>query len=586
MVERDVTIDATWKDSTSPGVRQTTESVQRVSRAADRSKSTVKRVAEDWGRGFDRIGAAARRWADGGDGASRRWTAGALRGLAGLSRMGGRIASHVSSAVEAAGPHVKVALVGMLAAAAVAATPALAAALVGGAAGGGIVGGLLIASRDVRVKAALSGLGDDVTTQLQDAAAAFVPATVDAVTRARLEFQGLLPDLRRIFDSTAGLVGPLVSKIGAGMRLVVRGIADAVERAGPVVDAIGDTVVVVSREVGQAFRDLSDNGESMALALRGVGHLVASSINLAATAVNAFTEAFELAVKVLPGGERLLRSMSSGVDEAAAGATRLSGGFQAAAEDAEAAAAGMTKVREAADQLVAGNLSLRESQIASREAIRQANATIEENGRRHGLATAKGRENERQLIALARAFNAETEAGTRSGLSADKAAAAHRRNKRALEEAARAAGYTEQQVADLVAAYLTVPAQAATTVRANGAVAALTAIQRLRAEAERFDGSTYTATARLNYVIYGKPKSAPGGLGIGGSQFVGGAAGDSDWMSSRFGDRTARTGGPVEVTSDVAVSVLLDGAPFYAHTERVVAEHQAAAAWRARTGRR
>lgn len=582
MAERDVTIDATWRDKTGPGTSRTSDNLRKVKANADGMRGALSKVSDDWGRGITRLGQTARRWADSGDGTAKRWTRGLMGGLSGLASVGGKIGAGLSSAVDAAGPHVKVAMVGVLAAAAVAATPAIGAAIVGGAAGGGILGGVLLAAGDARVKAAFAGLGDDVQSELQDAAAGFVPATLNAVDRARVAFQGLMPDIRRIFNSTSGLVGPLVTKLGTAAQMIVRGVANAVEKAGPIVGAIGDAVIDVADAIGQAFTDLSDNGESMALALRGVGKLVASSIRLAATALNTFIEVFEKAVKMLPGGEHLLRSMSKGMDDAGGSAERLSGGFQAAADDAEAAAAGMTKVKEAADALVDSNLSYREAQIAAREATIEASKTIAENGRAHGLASEKGRENEKALIAMASAYNLESEKAAASAVTADVAAAAYQRNRKSLIDQAMAAGYTRQRAAELADQYLRTPATINTQVRLSGAQQALNNIQSLRAEAERFQG-TYTATMRLNYVTYGKPYSGP--AGIGGSQYRG-YADTASWAPAGSGGGSKRTGGPTPVESNVAVSVNLDGAPFYAMTATAVSESERRQAWRAKVGRR
>ncbi|MEE3918184.1 hypothetical protein V2I01_04805 [Micromonospora sp. BRA006-A] len=72
------------------------------------------------------------------------------------------------------------------------------------------------------------------------------------------------------------------------------------------VAAIGDGIVMIGRAIGKVFASLSDNGVSMAAALKVTLAIVAGAIDQAGKAINFLVEAFEFFVNKIPGGKAAL----------------------------------------------------------------------------------------------------------------------------------------------------------------------------------------------------------------------------------------------------------------------------------------
>ncbi|WP_320067865.1 hypothetical protein [Micromonospora sp. RTGN7] len=392
---------------------------------------------------------------------------GLQRAGAGLAKIGGRIGQGLSSAVSAAGPYVQAAMIAVLASAALAAGPAIAGAIVGGAAGAGIVGGVLLASKDARVAKALDDLKEDAGDALSDAAGRFVPATLDALKQARSSFRGLLPDLRRIFDVSATWLGPLTRSLGAGAEAALSGITTAVTKAGPIVAVIGTSIEHVGRAVGDMFRRLSDNGASMALALKGALMIVEGAIYATGLILNALVETFEFFASKIPGLSGQLEKLKNGQDGAKTSAFNLAGGFQRLATDSTAAAAGIGQVKQKSDELINSNISLARAQIGSRDAVRAATQALKDNANAKLTNKQRSDANMTALLGLADAFNTEADAGDRSGISAGKASAAYATNRQRLIAMAEKAGYSRQRAEELAAQLLKIPKNVNTDVNVD-----------------------------------------------------------------------------------------------------------------------
>ncbi|WP_409074065.1 hypothetical protein [Micromonospora chalcea] len=584
MADRDVTLDVVARDKTGPAIQSVNRNLKSVEKSwkdvdgqGKRTLSAAQHIASQWGGAFSKMGGAASRWANSGDSASKKFVKGVGSGITKLADLGGTIGGSLSKAISASGPYVQVAVAAVVVSAAAAAAPAIAGAIVGGAGLGGIVGGVLIASRDARVASAFSSLKDEAGDQLTQAAGRFVPATLDAIGRAKKAFQGMLPDLKRIFDVSATWLGPLTDSLGRAAQAALSGITQAVTKAGPIIKAIGDGIEMIGRAVGKMFADLSDNGESMALALKGVFLLVASSITTVGQALNFLTETFEFFVNRIPGGKKLLDSMTKSQDGAKSSAFNLTGGFLKLGEGADAAADGISRAKEKADEFADANLSLRDAQINAKNAIADATKTIKENGEAKGFNSRKGRENEAALNALATAFNTEAVAGERSGRSAKDAAAAYSNNRAKLVAMAEKAGYSKTQAEKLAAQLLKVPKNVNTDINVN-TQSAFTKLETLQKKIRDTKGKTVTISVQ---VLSNGNHRMPGG---GQLTF----AGYNSWRGAADGAMTSRTGGPTKVESTVnqTLNVSLDGAPFYGYTARAIAESERRTAWRQKVGKR
>lgn len=577
MADRDVTVDVVARDKTGPAIRSVEGGLKRTSREADKNRSALAKVADQWGRNVSRMGAATRRWADSGDSGGKRFVKGALNGLSKLADIGGTIGGNLSKSVSAAGPYVQLAVAGVLVTAALAAAPAMAGAIVGGAGLGGIVGGVMLATRDARVAGALADLKGEIGTGLTEAARRFVPATMEAVNIARGQFRGLLPDLRRLFDVSATWLPALTRRIGAGAQLALSGITAAITKAGPIIAVIGETATRMGSAVGDGFRMLSDNGASMALALKGAMLAVEVVIRGTFFILNLLVEAFEWFVSKIPGGSRLLQEFAQKQDGAKGSALNLAGGLQTLATDADGAARGLTNAKAAADALVDGNVGLARAQIASREATKGATEAIKANATAKMSNKARADANMTALLNLADAFNTEARAGEDAKVSADAASNAYHNNRAALVKAAMAAGKTRTEAERLAAQLLKVPKNVHTDINANTATASA-AVETFQKKVKNLQGKTVTITVRVqsngdHYIP---------GVGTQLKDFA--AGGTWNAAPTSTSGATARAGGPTRVEVESKLAVSLDGRPFREFTVRSIDAADQRASWRRRVG--
>ncbi|MEU5965955.1 hypothetical protein ABZ777_32520 [Micromonospora parva] len=494
---RDVEADILVRDKTSPGIKSVERNLKSASDTAKKVDSTLGRGLAQWGAGFGKLGAAASKWANSGDSAGKKFAQGIGKGIAKVAELGGAVGGGLSKAVSAAGPQVALAMSAVLVGAAVAAAPAVGGAVVGGAGLGGLVGGVLIASKDARVAKAFDDLGEEAGKDLQKAAGRFVPATLAATKEARAAFKAMLPDLQRIFDVSATWLPALTASVGRGAEAALAGITKAVTKAGPIVTQIGQGVEGVLVAVGKVFGDLADNGNSMALALKGVFFLLKLSILGVGSALNLLTETFEFFVNKIPGGRKLLASMTASQDGAKSSALNLAGGFQQLADDSNAAADGLTNAKQKADELVDSNIGLARSQLASRDATRQAADAIKANSQEKMTNQQRADANRSALLNMAEAFNQETAAGEKSGIGAGKASAAYATNREALIKMAEKTGLSRTQAEKLAASLLKIPGNVNTKINASTSTATKQ-LETFQKKVNGLKGKTITIVVKTN----------------------------------------------------------------------------------------
>jgi hypothetical protein len=132
----------------------------------------------------------------------------------------------------------------------------IAGAVVGAAGVGGVIGGITLAARDERVKAAGKALGGTLLVELQRRSSDFVPAVLGAVGQVRQGFVELGPDLDRIFKSSR-FVAPLTDGLLKGVRGFVKGFADAIDQADPVIASLSSAVSQIGIATGDLFSGMS-----------------------------------------------------------------------------------------------------------------------------------------------------------------------------------------------------------------------------------------------------------------------------------------------------------------------------------------
>lgn len=193
-------------------------------------------------------------------------------------KMGSQLADGLTKSFGPASGSLVLALGGVGLAAAPLVGAAISAAVVGGAAGLGVVGGLALAAKDPRVKAMGTSLGKEVMGGLEQRAEVFVGPALKSIAKLRVAFREIGPDLDSIFENSSKYVGPLVDGLISGGKAAIGGIATAIARAGPIIDAFGDSFEQIGEAIGEAFETVSSDTDSAAEGFRDVTNAIVLTI--------------------------------------------------------------------------------------------------------------------------------------------------------------------------------------------------------------------------------------------------------------------------------------------------------------------
>lgn len=378
----------------------------------------------------------------------------------------------------------------------------MSAALVGGAGVGGVLGGLLVASRDRRVRAAGAQLGEAVLGQLERSATAFVPAALDAIKIVRRDLSAIDGDLDKAFAAAARYVRPLTEGLGGLVRNVMPGLRRAIEAAGPVIREISQGLPRLGQAVGDLFDTAADNADTGASAIRGIFLAVEGVIRTVDTAVDRLSALYRVLVTVGTAGAEFgadmagwipivggqldknadrMRRLKDGLDDTSAsgakGLEALAGGFQRVDEEAEAAAKEVETFEQRLNRVTNANLDARAAARAFEAAIDDAKDAVKDNGRTLDEGTAKGRANAEALDRIAREALAAREAILATSGSQGQATAVMERGRAQYIATARAMGLSEAEANRLADQLFRLPRDVRTNVRVDTAAAAA-AIER------------------------------------------------------------------------------------------------------------
>lgn len=200
--------------------------------------------------------------------------------------------SSVSSALEAAGPQVKVALIGAAALAAPFVGAVISGAVVSGVGAGVVAGGIALAARDPKVAAAGKQLGSRLLGNLEDDAEVFIGPVLAAVDKIGDRFDKLRPRFQRIFANASKFVEPLTEGFLDGVDGLTRGIDVMVAKGQPAIEALSDVFAELGDSAGDALAIIAGGSEDGAKALELFGVLAGSSIRSVGIAIRGLSEAY------------------------------------------------------------------------------------------------------------------------------------------------------------------------------------------------------------------------------------------------------------------------------------------------------
>jgi hypothetical protein len=169
--------------------------------------------------------------------------------------------------------------------------------IVGGLGLGGIVGGVLVATRDARVKTAFTGMKKDLGDSLKIDAAPFVPVVISALGQIQRTVKDI--DLAGIFKDLAPQVQPVLAGILSLVSSLGSALKNVAANSGPVLAELGTDFRNLGRTLEAAFNSLDDNSKQEATALHDLFAVIDGSITIVFGLVNAFTELYDVYHKLV-----------------------------------------------------------------------------------------------------------------------------------------------------------------------------------------------------------------------------------------------------------------------------------------------
>lgn len=557
MADRDVTVDILANDKTSRGISSAAKGFAGLERDTKKAVKSIESLP------LGQIGGSA----------ANGFVTSFTKGISGIA---GQAAPYIAAVGVGAAPLIGATLAG---------------AIIGGAGIGGVIGGLVVASKDVRVQGAADAVGQKFQARLEKAADSFVQPAIEGLDR----IQGALDsiDIESIFRSSSQYVLPLADGVSRAVESLGDGIESLVKNAGPAVDAIADGIAGIGEAVGKGLGDLADNGDSAADALRVTFGVINSSISPTLQLINVLTELYEINRKI--GGDTglrlVLKALGQDLDTVGENGRRAGGGTFGAAE-------GIQKAGDAADEATQPVKSLAEQMSEAAEAasdlfdsatevgaaLDTASEAARENGKSLNANTEKGRENRTALSNVAKALRENYEQYVAVNGAGGKAEGVAEANRAAFVKTARQFTKTAGEAEALADKILGIPKKRETqsVFDKASASAAIAAYKKQIAGIPTYKRTVIEIAAKVTGSSLGQ--SALGSaLNKQSLKFDAMAS-----FASADGSTRSRTGGPATVASDVNLTsvIQLDGQPFYDFTARAISANDRRKAWEQKVGKR
>lgn len=370
------------------------------------------------------------------------------------------------AAVRGLPPEAQAAIGASLGAAAVLAAPAIVSvvngAILAGVGAGGLAAGIAIAAQDPVVSGAFKSLGGRIMSELRTDVEPFKAELLSVASTFGDSFDKIAPNLKNFFATLAPSVSRLGEAIGESVELIGPALERAAGPASKVLGAIADEVPRISGAVAHLLDDMSEHGDSAAVA---IGELLRF--------VEALIIAFDLLVQslgpVADGFVKIADAMglvdADGLDHSLTtlktsgdGATSTFNGLATASYNtADAARA----ANDAFNALFNQTLNLDEANLRVKEGLLQLGKTIRDNNGSLDENTAKGQANREAILSQIRTIEQQREAAIAAGNgtkeAVDKANAAYLAQLERLRAVAAAAGANTAQLDAMINKYKQIP---------------------------------------------------------------------------------------------------------------------------------
>lgn len=485
----------------------------------------------------------------------------------------------ISDVWKALPGNARTAMIAGLAGVAVAAAPLIAAsvegAVVAGVGAGAIGIGAILASKDDQVKAVYTKLAGDIGGDLKRAAQPLRDELLNLVPVLGYGIGAQIPRLQRIFTSVRPILGALVHDALSA----VDAIAPSIERASivgaRVLASIGQQIPGLAKSVGQLLDAFSAAGPGAADALAALVQQLSLMIRLVALGAQAsapmlnFLGYLAELTHLTPNSNKEISQLSPTLEASGqqAGLTAeqyamLNGALGNTADRAKA-------LGDAFDRLFSEQMGVDQANLAVNTGMLTLTDTIKNNKKSLDESTQAGAQNAnvilQQIQNLDRKRQADIAAGNGTEEASQKANAAYASQIEGLRKLLYSLGLNHDEVDKLIDAY---------------------------AELAKPQTKVFTTVFRQVGSQSGISDSATGHSRTGSSDY--GAL--SSWAPAAFaaGDRFVPAapgpGAPgvpaVDVHSELALTVELDGTPFRAQVARTTQAAERRQAWRAHVGAR
>jgi hypothetical protein len=369
----------------------------------------------------------------------------------------------------------------------------------------GIGAGIAGQIDDPRVQQAGSILGKDVSTGFKKATAGFAQPVADELNDLDREWAKLEPGVTATFNKLAPLVHNLGDGAAGFVDKLVPGLEDAAVAAGPLVADFAQWLPQLGSEFSDLLKTMADNSGTLEDGLNLVLGTVSALVEVSSVGVDVGSKLFEL-------GKATTGTVAAVIDlgDASGGAY---GHLDTLGDSAEQTG---TKVADSVPDYQAlskslNQVSLDADDLAGQMTDKVVNAlldadgatlhyaetqtrlaeTLKQNGHAFNIHTKAGQENREMIRSSISANLAVYDSMIKSGYSAQEAAAAYDKNTAALEKQLKKAGFTAQQIQDLIGKYKKVPDNVDTEIAAHGLENAIDRLGFLLAKLNGLDGSTF-----------------------------------------------------------------------------------------------
>jgi hypothetical protein len=421
---------------------------------------------------------------------------------------------------------------------AVAAAPAIAATLnaaVLGALGAAVLaGGILVAAKDPKVKAAWSDFADSGKQALSVQASVLVDPLVRALGTLKT---AMLADVIPTFGAGLDRLSPSIDHLSLGVagfaHNIGPGLLDALGGSEKVLSELGDDLPRLGSGFGYALRELSKGADGAKDALGDVVTVIDGVTRATGFAIGKLSQLYALSHDIpgLGGAIQSLTALSQqgelhksfqylntdagitaqSLDGLSAAAARAGLGAKLSAADYGILTGALAQTKlttdqfagSLVDQALSATLGLDQATLGLAQAQSQLGDVLVHNHSLQDISTAKGQELRQAVLSVVAANKQEYDTTLAVTGSATDAAAAWDRGTASLEAQLRKAHLTQGEIDALIGKYRAVPDRVDTNIATNGLTAAINGLADLLRQINNIP-SYKTITVNTNYTRSGE----------------------------------------------------------------------------------